>query len=142
MPILIAVRAEGLKAFAKDIRTADRKMARRMGKRLKEAGDLVAKDARRRAAWSSRIPATIKVTGGSTSVSVKAGGPTAPHAEPYQGPSGRAQFRHPVYGRRRQKWAVQVTRPYLRAALEANASQVGEIVAKVIDDFTADAGFR
>ncbi len=138
--ILIAVRTEGLKQLAADLKVADRKAPGRLAKRLKEAGEVVAVDARQRASWSSRIPGTIRVTGGARSVSVFAGSDAAPHAAPYEGPEGNASFRHPVFGHRRNKWVTQQTRPYLRTALDAQENKVAEIVGKVVDDIIRDAG--
>lgn len=139
MAVLLGVRADGLRDLAKDLRAADRKAPGRMARRLKAAGNIVADDAKRRASWSHRIPGSIRVTGGATSVSVRAGGEAAPDAYPWEAPDGRP-VRHPTFGH--GPWTAQTPRPYLRPALEANADRVAGEVTKVLDDFLYDASFR
>lgn len=133
MAALVEIQAFGLREAARDLKAAGTKLPRQLGKRLKQAGELVAVDARQRASWSTRIPGSIRVTGGATSVSIKAGGPKAPHAAPYEGAAGQATFRHPVYGNR-HAWRTQATRPYLRPAGDAKADACAELIAQALTD--------
>jgi len=114
---------------------------------MKHAGDIVAEAAKGYASWSTRIPSTLKVVGGGnkqgtsiTAVSVKAGGPNAPHAAAYEGTKGDV-FRHPVYGNM-GNWVDQDARPYLARAANEKADIIAEQVATVVDAAWRRAGFK
>lgn len=105
-----------------------------VGKRLRVAGQVVAADAKGRAsAFSSRIPGTVKVTGGTTMVYIVAGGEQAPNAYPFE--YGKD---HPVYAtgdRSTWHWGKTPKRPFLQEAADATAELVAEEFALVIDDW-------
>lgn len=118
---------------------------RNLKTRMEALGQPVAAEARRRAAWSSRIPGAISVrpvvTGTSAGIQVRAAAADAPHARPFEGLGGAGQFRHPVYGNR-ENWVSQATRPYLQPAVKANEGRAAEACAAAIEDAAREAGFR
>lgn len=106
---------------------------------------MVAQDAKRRSSWSSRIPGTIRVETSvgenREGVKIRAGGPGAPHARPYEGLSVRGDvFRHPVYGNR-ENWVEQETRPFLFPAAAAMQSVATALILGALDDAAAALGF-
>lgn len=118
--------------------------------KLREAAGDMADDARTRAAWSSRIPPTVKVRTSFRSdregVDLVAGGPSAPHARPYEGFTGKAVFRHPVYAdatknRATWTWVPQATRPFLVPAVEAGAEAATQKLRTALDEAAASLGF-
>lgn len=110
-----------------------------VAKRLRAAGQVVAADARARAgAFSSRIPASVKVTGGTTMVYIVAGGDTAPNAYPFE--YGKD---HPVFAtgdRSTWHWGKTPKRPFLEEAADATAELAAEEFAQVVDDWCAMLG--
>jgi hypothetical protein len=157
------VYVDDFRSFATDIRDADRDLYRDFRKELKAGGQIVAEEAKRRAAWSTRIPRTIKVSVTLKGVTVSAGGPKAPHAVVYEVGSSRNRgyIRHPVNAWARNdkaayKWSgqggtgtngkqrssPQKIRPYLGPALMAKNDELTAEVATVMDRFAARAGFR
>lgn len=116
-------------------------------RRLREAADIVAADARRNAgAWSVRIPPSIGVTTASSNVAViTAGGPEAPMAWTFEQPGGPREGYHPVFGhgpRSEWHWVRQDARPFLAPAAEAMADRAAGAFANVIDDWGRLLGFR
>ena len=107
-----------------------------LGKRLKEAGELIAGIARGNASFSSRIPGSIKVGGGRSGVVVRAGSTKAPHAYAFE--LGK---RHPLFGNR-NFWYPTDHIAFLEDAATAGAEAAAEIVARVIDDWAAEHGFE
>lgn len=113
----------------KDLRTALRPG-------LREAGQEVAEDARRRASWSTRIPRAIRVSttfsGRTPGVSVVVNKNKAPHGRPFEHGGGPGEFRHPVFGNR-QVWVSQKARPFLYPALVAKGDEAAKKIADVVD---------
>lgn len=131
--------------IARDMRRLEPETRKAVRPRLRRAGEVVAGQARRNASWSSRIPSTVKVVTSfrqnREGVMVRAGGPSAPHARPYEGITARGDsFRHPVFGR--DWWVAQATRPFLFPALEAKAAEVESTVRGTLDDAAAAIGFH
>jgi hypothetical protein len=109
-----------------------------LGKRLKEAGNLVAGIARGNASFSSRIPGSIRVGGGRSGVVVRAGSTKAPHAYAFE--LGK---RHPLFGKTGPgDWFPTAHIPFLENAAVAGFDAAAEIVAQVIDDWAAENGFE
>lgn len=112
--------------------------------RLRESGQTIADDAKTRASWSTRIPATIRVTASFRpnfeGVTIRAGGRSAPHARPYENFGGRGQFRHPLFGDRK-RWYTQAARPFLAPAAEAGEKRAALAVRAALDDAARDLGF-
>lgn len=117
--------------------------------KLRQAGELIAADARNRASWSQRIPGTIKVRTSfrfeRETVTVTAGGPNAPHARPYEG-SRRDPFRHPVHAdpnktRGDWTWVSQAARPYLIPAGRAKSPEVLPLLHQALGEAAVAIGF-
>lgn len=114
--------------------------------RLREGAEVIADGARRRSAWSTRIPASGRtITAGGT-VLIVFGGPRAPHAITFEAPNA-ANWRHPVYGRgpdrRRWRWVAQIPpRRFLLPAATEDAGNAARVVAKVVDDWGAQLGYK
>jgi len=139
--------AEQIAADMAALTPATRKAVR---PKLREAGQSVATTAKSNASWSTRIPATIKVMvsfrADREGVLITAGGPTAPHARPYEDVAGRGFFRHPVMPdpakpRSAWAWAQQASRPFLLRAGESNeAATTGSLLA-ALDEAARDIEF-
>jgi hypothetical protein len=126
---------------------------RKLRPALRASGEDMAADARTRAGWSSRIPATIKVRSSFRAdregVEIVAGGPSAPHARPYEGLSSGSsgKFRHPVYAdaanltRKGWTWVDQATRPFLMPAAEAGVEKATQNLTAALDAAAAALGF-
>jgi hypothetical protein len=114
--------------------------------RLREAAAIIATDARARASrWSRRVPASVRMQGGSSSVTVVAGGAAAPQAYTMEGKKSGAPVSHPVFGhgsRDKWTWVAQAPRPFMREAVDAKAEEAFRAFAKVVDDWAKEKGFR
>ena len=120
---------------------------------LRASGDEIAADARTRAGWSTRIPATIKVRSSFRAnregVELVAGGPNAPHARPYEGLSAGqfGKFRHPVFAdaenfaRNGWTWVESPTRPFLFPAATAGEEKATQKVITALDVAAKAIGF-
>src|SRR5580765_3945750 len=120
-----------LKALGKALHRAAPALEREFNKGLLAYGELVAVDAKQNAAWSSRIPATIKARRRARSVTVVAGGESAPHAPAYENKGRGGTFRHPVYGH--DVWVQQQARPFLGPAAEADLEKGLAIIVAEVD---------
>lgn len=136
-------------AIAEDMRKLTPELRRKLRPALRRAGAVVAADAQRRAAaWSARIPPTVKVStsfqANKEGVFVRAGGPTAPHARLYENVWGRSEFRHPVYAvsGRPTVWVSQQTRPFLAPAARANEQATTNAITAAIDEVGPALGFH
>lgn len=126
---------------------------RKLRPALRASGEGMAADARTRAGWSSRIPATIKVRSSFRAdregVEIVAGGPAAPYARPYEGLSSGSsgKFRHPVFAdaanftRKAWTWVDSPTRPFLMPAAEAGVEQATQNLTAALDAAAAAIGF-
>lgn len=127
----VTVESGGLKKLAQAARRADRDIARTLRTGLKAAGEIVARDARSRAAFSSRIPSSIKVSTARGSVTVKAGGSSAPDAAPIEN-KGKGHVRHPVFGHM-NVWTDKNSPPaYLHPALDAKREEAHLAVREAV----------
>lgn len=136
MPELLGVRADGLRQFARDVKAADAALLPRFRRALKEAADVVADQVRANAAWSRRIPGSVKTGATQRGAYVKAGGDGAPHAAIYE-----KGGRHPVFGNP-NNWVDVSARPFMVAALEAKADAAADKAAEALDAYARDAGFK
>ena len=115
--------------------------------RLRKAAEPVAADARRRsAAWSRRVPLSVRLQGGASRIVIAAGGASAPQALTMEGyPSGRPRA-HPVYARGPRQdwtWAKQIpVRPFLREAVDAKQEEIVRIFAGIVDDWAKQLGYH
>jgi len=133
-----------METIARDMRALPEATRKVVRPALREAGNLVARDARQRASWSSRIPATVRVEGtfraDREGVVIRAGGGNAPHARPYEGlTSGGTTFRHPVFGN--DWWVSQAARPFLMPAAEAQSGAATEAMTNALNVAAASLGF-
>lgn len=109
---------------------SDAKMTRSQGKRLREAAEIVAMKAREIAsAFSTRIPLSVKITGGASRVYIRAGGPVAPNAYPFE-----TGARHPLFGNRNW-WYPQPVHEFMEDAYVMTQNDVADAFALVIDDW-------
>lgn len=118
--------AKSLKSIGLQLRDASPAIYTVMRKEMRTAGELIAERARQNAAWSSRIPMTIKTTvmNNGMTVVVKAGGgkgSTAPHARVYEHEGRAGNFKHPVFADATQTsrawtWVTEAARPFLKPA--------------------------
>jgi hypothetical protein len=114
--------------------------------RLRQAAQPVADYARASSArWSRRVPASVRLQGGASRITIAAGGARAPQAYTFEGRESGAPIAHPVYGhgpREKWTWVKQVPRPFLREAIDATEDQVAEIIAGVVDDWCHELGYK
>jgi hypothetical protein len=128
--------------------------------RLREAAEIIAEDARMRSArWSRRVPASVRLQGGTSSVTVAAGGKAAPQAWTMEGNNSGTPRRHPVFGTEAQlqahldaggrgrhghgwTWVSQPPRPFMKEAIEAKAEEAFRQFAKVVEDWAHEKGFK
>lgn len=139
--------------IAQDMRRLPNEARRTLRPAMRAGAESMAADARSRAAWSTRIPPTIKVRTsfrvGREGVDLVAGGSAAPHARPYEGLSagGSGEFRHPVFAdsqnftRRAWTWVTSPTRPFLIPAAEAGEQETTRNMIAALDAAAAAVGF-
>ncbi len=137
-----------LKNFAKGLRLVDRSLYLKMNKKIRVAAQVVADDAKARASWSTKIPATIRVRGGLARLSVVAG-KGVPYAVPYEyggKKMAKGTFKHPVYaavGSARYEdkgsWPTERTRPFLVPALAAHRTEVMEAMVIAVNETIDEA---
>ena len=137
-----------LKLFARGLRLADRKLYLTLNKRMRLAAQVVADDAKSRASWSTKIPATIKVRGGAARLSVVAG-KGVPYAVPYEyggKKMAKGTFKHPVFAavgsaryNDKGSWPTENTRPFLLPALAANREIVMESIVTAVNETIDEA---
>lgn len=101
-------------------------------------------DARRRASWSTRIPAALRIATSFTrrqaGVSLVANRRRAPHARAYEGITGNDTFRHPVFNDR-ERWVEQRTRPFAQPAADLHSARVVRAVNDAVDEAARAAGY-
>jgi hypothetical protein len=115
--------------------------------RLRKAAQPVDDYARLSSArWSRRVPASVRLQGGSSRITVAAGGNAAPQARVMEGRASGAPGWHPVYARgprSKWTWAPQIpVRPFLREAVDAKQDEVVRIFAGIVDDWAKQMGYR
>ena len=103
-----------------------------LARRLREAAQIIADQARVNAGWSRKIPPSIKVSGSATISISSSAGPAYPNEIP--------GVRHPTFGHR--PWVTNAHRPFLAPAADERADAAAEQFAKVIDDWAAEYGFK
>lgn len=96
-------------------------------------GQPVLDEVRRRASWSTRIPAATRISvrfGKATAgVTIRTSAKKAPHARPYEHGGDPGVFRHPVNRpakRRRKPWVAQQARPFFTPGVLASQGKVAE----------------
>lgn len=110
-------------------------------------GQSMVSDARSRASWSRRIPASIQgrpitdTTRGRVGFEVRARLKDAPHARAFEGLGQGGTFRHPVYGDR-DTWVTQKTRPFMFPAARGRARDAEQAVHHIYEQVARECGFR
>lgn len=103
-----------------------------LARRLRQAAQIIADQAKVNAGWSRKIPPSIKVRG-SANISISSNaGPAYPNEIP--------GVRHPTYGH--DPWVTNQHRPFLAPAGDEKADAAAEQFANVIDDWAKEHGFR
>lgn len=119
------------KRFAKALRAAEPELASEFRKSLRLAGGIIAGIAQRNAAWSTKIPGTIKSRTSGASVTVVAGGPNAPAAAAFEHGGNSGVFRHPVFGT--DTWVNQPARPFLKPAVDEGTPAAQKAAVDALD---------
>lgn len=132
---LIASFEDGLpKALRKQLRPA-----------LREASSPIVADAKRRASWSTRIPAAIRASTSLRSrksrVSIVVDRHKAPHARPFENLGLPGVFRHPVFGNY-DNWVSQKARPFLFPAVFSHVDEVQAAIDRAVNAAATEHGFR
>ena len=130
--------------------------------RLRRAAEPVAQAARVSSArWSRRVPLSVRLQGGTSRITIAAGGKEAPQAKTMEGNPNGTPCAHPVYahgprirgapygGRGHFRynppgwtWVKQPPRPFLREAIDAKQDEMVRIFAGIIDDWGKQMGYR
>lgn len=129
------VRLEGADRVIKRLSDLPMNLRREVRPRAKQVVEIVATEARGNASWSSRIPGAIStsVTFAATARfggTVRVDSVAAPHARPYEGMSGNATFRHPVFGG--PAWVSENTRPFLKPAGQAKTPEAVRLMGEAL----------
>lgn len=139
---LVTIDLSELREFSAIIRQTSPKVYRALGDGLREAGMVIADEARARSStFSTRIPASIRVRKVGIRVSVTAGDENALDAAPLENKGIEGFFRHPVFGNR-DVWVNQQAHPYLRPAAEAQGERTADKVLESIARALDQAGFK
>lgn len=140
----ITIDTSSFTRFARDIRKCSTLVSKNLKAELKQAGEIVAIQARLNASFSTRIPATIKVRSAGGVIRVIAGGQSAPHkgeAEAFEHKGVPGTFRHPVYGNKK-KWVNQRAHPYLRTAAETHRKAALDAAERAVQKAFREAGLH
>ncbi len=128
--------------------------------RLRRAAQPVADDARLRSArWSRRVPASVRLQGGASRITIAAGGQRAPQAYTMEGRADGRPIAHPVYGHGPRirgpvdaktghhhppgwTWVKQTPRPFLREAIDAKQDEMVRIFSGIVEDWAKQLGYK
>jgi hypothetical protein len=118
-----------------------------LANRLRKAATPIADYARASSArWSRRVPASIRLQGGASRITIAAGGSRAPQAYTREGRADGRPIAHPVYGhgpRTGWTWAKQIpARPFLAEAVDVKQDEMVSIFAGIVDDWARDLGYH
>jgi hypothetical protein len=140
-------RRDTLDALIADLGKMPAALGRELRPALRKAAQPILTDAKRRASWSSRIPAAISVRQSlgqrNPGVRLVVDAGRAPHARPLELGSSRngQSVRHPVFGNR-EVWVQQRTRRFFFPAVYDGASEVADQSAAAVIAAARAAGFR
>jgi hypothetical protein len=121
-----------------DLGNVPRDMRGELGPGVRDAGEIIADEMRRRSDWSTRIPGAISVHTAGAHASITVSSIAAPHARPYEGLSGDP-FRHPVYGG--PAWVDQAARPFFFDSADAKHDEAVERMGRRVDRVLDRNGF-
>jgi hypothetical protein len=129
--------------IARDMRALEPATRKAVRPALRQAGQIIADDTRRRVSWSSRIPQTVRVQTSfrvdREGVVVLMGNTSTPHARPIEHLGVAGTFRHPVHGK--DIWVQQAARPALFPAAAENAGRVTDELRAALDAAATELGF-
>jgi hypothetical protein len=114
-------------------------------RRIRDGANVIAEGVKRRAAWSERIPGSVRVRVTGLSFTISAGGAEAPSAYPNEAPARRGKqagvpVNHPLWGNR-EHWYPQRPRPFMLPAAEEDSDRALAAVAEVVNDWGRRNGF-
>jgi hypothetical protein len=132
----LIVNTDDLKLFARALRRSAPLIAKSMRSKLRDAGALVAVEAKTNVAeFSSSIPPTVKPSISGVNVSVVAKGVLAGLFEyGNKGSSGGGTFRHPYWGVWPENPKPQAMHPFLNKALASKADEASELIGTALDE--------
>jgi hypothetical protein len=134
---MITIDGVQVRAFADQLRDFPREYRKDVRRSIKKAADVLVRDIKGNAAWSSRIPAATKTKvnfgARSAGVLVFVDAKKAPHARPLEFGNKPGFNRHPVFGNR-ENWVDQPVRPFFIRAVRSNERQVVDAVQQAIND--------
>lgn len=130
-------RAE-LRKLIVDLGAVPGDMRGELGPGVRDAGEIIADEMRRRSDWSTRIPGAISVHAAGAHASITVSSIAAPHARPYEGLSGDP-FRRPVYGG--PAWVSQAARPFFFSSADAKRGEAVERMGDRVDRVLTRHGF-
>jgi hypothetical protein len=134
---IFAVGVDDMKRLAFDLKAAAPEAAKMSSRRMREAAEIVAADARDRVSYSKQIKVKTSVTAVFRAAVVATGRPAAPIEN-----GGKGFVRHPVFGNY-DNWTSKGSHPaYLAPALDSNIEEIASVVGAVIDDAMRAVGFR
>lgn len=142
--VTLALAGNAVRRLQRDMGQIPKDVQAQLRPAMREGGlDLLA-DARRRASWSTRIPAAMRLATSFTrrqaGVSLVVNRHKAPHARPLEGITGNQTFRRPVFGNR-ELWVEQATRPFAGPAVDLHGPRTVANVNRVVDQVAVAAGF-
>lgn len=128
-----------LRTLIADLHAVPPDMAGEMEPGVRDAGEIILDEMRRRSDWSTRIPGatTLSVSGAHASITVSS--IIAPHARPYEGLSGDP-FRHPVFGNT-DNWVPQAARPFFFDSVTDKADEARDRMGDRVDRVLERHGF-
>ena len=119
----VRVDISDLKPVIRDLRQFDKKSGRRIAKAMKGAAEMILTDSKANAAWSKRIPGSIRLSVTPKHIQIKSGGKSAPHAANFEFGAGgdyppKKAWKHPIFGKGKNKY-LQFAKPYMIPARDA-----------------------
>ncbi len=137
-----------LSALAQDLYRMGPEIRKQLKQNLLQIGAPLLADARRRAGFSSRIPAAITVkpvasdTAGTVGLVLRVSvGEGTPHARPYEGGGNGGTFKHPLFGDR-EVWVTQASRPYAWPSVMAHRDDAERAAARAVEMAAVAAKFH
>lgn len=134
-----------LREFVRDFKKVPNDIRREIRPVLRQSAQGPLQQARRNAAWSSRIPGATRISVGfskrTPGVALVVNKNKAPHARPYENQGKAGSFRHPVFGDR-ETWVTQPARPFFYEVAKPWAKDIDADIGKVVDRVTRDIGFK
>lgn len=130
-----SVEVEGLPEFLRALRRYAPEVRKDFNREARTAANVIVSEARTRAGWSRRVPASVTVgpTVTGQEVGVRISRRVARHGPLYErGSKGTpGVIRHPLFGNR-EHWYSTPVRPFLAPAVEANESSVIEAMLRAV----------